>query len=334
MTRALIIGCFLTATLAFGQDYTPFLTSGAVWNEVCYEPAGEPSSPSHYLHGYQLAIGSDTLVDEQIYRRVTYRRTWYQAKQYVVENMETVVHLTAYNYEEAPILIGGLREDTLARRVYFINLSAGDWTYELQVNAPAGEEILLYDFSLEVGETIDFPDQTTTVTSVFNTPLPDGSVRPTYQFAGSDRLWIEGVGGSLGLLDPLRGDFLESGCVLRCFFEQGDLLASFTQLSFAVPPLTDACDALLSNLVPPARPAVLELWPNPFGEALTVRFDGPAGELRVFNALGQPVGTWPLTTGTQMISLEGQAPGWYFYQLRQQGQVVQRGQLLRVSGDQ
>jgi hypothetical protein len=239
MNRALTLIFTLLALSLSGQSFTPFASAGTRWNEVCYSPLGEPSSPAHRLDGYQLAIDGDTLVDGQTYLRITYRPTWFRTVNFVTQNMETVEVINEGNLSVGPVLIGGLRQDTLARKVYFINLAPWDWQSFLKVTTPPAEEILLYDFSLQPGEMVDLPDQTTTVTSIFTTPLPDGSVRLAYQFAGSDRLWIEGVGGSLGLLDPLRGEFLESGCALRCVYQDTSLLVSFDQLPFPVPPLTD-----------------------------------------------------------------------------------------------
>ena len=54
-------------------------------------------------------------------------------------------------------------------------------------------------------------------------------------------------------------------------------------------------------------------FPNPASERLYVRLpqEAPEGRLRLLNALGQEVGTWPARAGAEGLPLEGLAPGLY-----------------------
>jgi hypothetical protein len=85
-----------------------------------------------------------------------------------------------------------IREDTTARRVY-INLS--------------GSDQLLYDFSLQVGDTLHSEyNGNPVVTAIDTVTLNDGEFRKRFSFGGFPNAYenyIESLGGSNGLFEPI-----------------------------------------------------------------------------------------------------------------------------------
>ncbi|MCH2022808.1 MAG: T9SS type A sorting domain-containing protein [Saprospiraceae bacterium] len=126
-----------------------------------------------------------------------------------------------------------LREDTITQSVYL--------SYQL---GPGGRrEVLLYDFSLQVGDSIDMKNPSSpflmdagyyTVDSILMKPLHDGNNYKHYFLSpsisnstSSNRAeWIEGV-GSLSLINAPSG-FPDVNGVgkLSCFFKNGNLFYS------------------------------------------------------------------------------------------------------------
>ncbi len=146
----------------------------------------------------------------------------------IVNGMEYKV-LDGYHYISRTFL---LREDVASKKVY-LNLVARS----------GNTEYLLYDFSLQVGDSIDiknpispFPAEAGyfEVDSIINRPLVDGSeyrhfyLSPTASntISSNTAAWVEGV-GSLSLINAPGGypDINDAGH-LSCFFKNGELFYS------------------------------------------------------------------------------------------------------------
>ncbi|QAA80495.1 T9SS type A sorting domain-containing protein [Aequorivita sp. H23M31] len=137
--------------------------------------------------------------------------------------------LDGYHYISRTFL---LREEVESRKVY-LNLAA----------ASGNTEYLLYDFSLNVGDSIDIKNPITPfpadggfykVDSIVPRPLVDGneyrhfylSPTPSNPISSTPAVWIEGV-GSLSLINAPGGFPNINGVgILTCFFKNGELFFS------------------------------------------------------------------------------------------------------------
>jgi len=150
-----------------------------------------------------------------------------------------------------------LREEVSNQRVYLRKLSGNG----------SGQEYLLYDFSLQEGDTFEmfnpispFPENAGNfvVDSIRLRPLEDGmdyrhyyfSPAPTNNVSDNTCIWVEGV-GSLSIINAPSGfpDINGAGH-LSCFFKEGDLF--YTNLDSIA-----GCSPILSN-----RPPLLALKPQ------------------------------------------------------------------------
>ncbi|MDG1477441.1 MAG: T9SS type A sorting domain-containing protein [Vicingaceae bacterium] len=146
-----------------------------------------------------------------------------------------------------------LREDSLAQKVYF--------SYDTGTR----REILLYDFSLQVGDSMDMKNPITpfpsdagyfTVDSINTEQLYNGNLYRHYYFSPStsnttssnNAEWIEGV-GSLSLINASSGkpDINDVGA-LSCFFKNEQLIyANLDSISECINIYTDLKEDNSSN---------------------------------------------------------------------------------------
>jgi len=84
---------------------------------------------------------------------------------------------------------------------------------------------------------------------------------------------------------------------------------------------------------PEKRPALLNVFPNPFQDAVTFYLAGTShkqGQLVVYNVLGQPLQQYAIQRGIPTTyDLQELTAGMYIYQLHLDGKVVETGKLIR-----
>ena len=178
------------------QDYHPIVEDGKQWNVLFSYPWNPPEPQHKYTDIYK--IEGDTLLDGVSYKVM-----------YATRNED----LTGWN------LWGFLRE-TEDRQVFSRRPSTSD-------------EQLLYDFSMEVGDTIcmcDYGyDECCMVVIEKGETIVNGEPRQQivleYPFGnGVEEVWIEGIGSLYGIVDS-GSLFLTGGSTnLLCYYEDGDLI--------------------------------------------------------------------------------------------------------------
>src|SRR6056297_3664257 len=110
-------------------EYTPFPDSNAIWSEVYRAPVSENYEKDYHV----LALfNEDTVINSIEYHKL-FR-----------------LYDTVLNREKAEYL-GGIREDSL-NRVYYKGLNLYEDYLYMDTNQTG--EVLLYDFSLEIGDTL------------------------------------------------------------------------------------------------------------------------------------------------------------------------------------
>jgi len=190
----LIIFSPIASLFAQEYKYVPFPQSDAIWSE--YYAVNDATPPVYERFALN---GEDTIIGEHSYKKI-----------YMF--LDTVFDKNTATY------VGGLREDS-AKKVWFKD-AVKIHLYKPYYMIPDSEEILLYDFSVNVGDTIkkgnfdqlymngDFPP---IVVSQIDTVNIGNSLRKRFHFivSGDSTIgeyhsiyveWVEGIGSPLGLL--------------------------------------------------------------------------------------------------------------------------------------
>ena len=178
------------------QDYHPIVEEGKQWNVLFSYPWNPPEPQHKYTDIYK--IEGDTLLDGVSYKVM-----------YTTRNED----LTGWS------VCGVIRETEDKQVLYRRDGSSYDE--------------ILYDFSMEVGDTIImsgsgfYPDWMFVIET--NEILVNGEPRQQivleYPFGnGEEEVWIEGIGSLYGIVDS-GSLFLTGGSTnLLCYYEDGDLI--------------------------------------------------------------------------------------------------------------
>ncbi len=192
-------------------------------------------------------------------------------------------------------------------------------------------EIILYDFTLEVGDTIEIGPEASCFDDENNNNLADVIDVSTEFIAGYDRKvitfdiiygsnfsgnvqWIEGIGSAN---DPTNPDFLlcDFVIVINCF-NNGEEIFSFTENE-------EECDSALSTSEIPKVTALLT--PNPITEQslLTINNFQDNTTITFYNILGQFISKKEVTNNAMVIHRSDfPSNGIYFYQIDQDGVIA------------
>lgn len=246
-----------TAIKAQG-DYHPLLDETAIWNfERTVEC--EPYTP-YYGFRYSLKLNGDTSIDNTSYQKL-YRPAWEFFKPSWFSG--TLEDCGSYFIPDTGY-IGALREDTAERTVYFLAAN--------QV-----EEVLLYDFSLEVGDTLNFyfPDYVfqeggNNIISVVDSVLINGDYHRRWIIEEADGtegsgeiVIIEGIGGLHGLIEP-DPFFLMHAPISE--------LICYTNNSGDHYPLNSEECVLITDIVDIESNQKIEVFPNPTSHNFSLIF--------------------------------------------------------------
>ena len=223
--------------LAQEYEYVPFPDSNAIWSEeYTYTDA-----PSHYE---RFALnGEDTIIKGRTYKKLY------------------IFYDTVFNKKNARC-VGGIREDS-AKRIYY----TGENIHSLKPVFFSGE-ILLYDFSLGVNDTLwdgNFDPPEYLVVSNIDTIQIGNTLRKEYSFYHYFWVkWIEGIGNINGLLFT-SGDLPTGGCNnnLLCFKQNDTIL--YLNGGECMPFISDIKKRTINA-------SKIKIYPNPVNEGL-MQFD-------------------------------------------------------------
>lgn len=306
-----ILTVLLLLTLAFfaRAQNANFFTEGSRWVYYNYETY-EPNMNVLHNSDEQIVIHGDTVIGGITYFKLY--TTFYFAVELLYQ------HQTLYSYGRAGPTF--LRYDTLSKRVYHLH----------DVDSL---ERLIYDFSLQVGDTVPLQmiddwgiaviDSIDTIT-VFGVPAK----RFFLDFGIVDSEWrnfiIEGIGGSNGLLhfQPEYG-YLGGGFYMTHFncFQYGDSIFSPENLEC---PFID----YISDIPGVDQPPLMTISPNPTHDFFMITIEPELFDSRfdLFDYSGRRVQTFALTTPTTFGQI--QFPGVYFWRVEQDGGLIKTGKLI------
>lgn len=189
------------------------IEEGKSWNmeEYPFIDSGNIDLPVTYV-GYAFEIDGDTMLNNTQYKKVYFKDNW----SYTIFPDEEDIE--GANLNNVPELIGAIREDTNSDRIYYISW---DTKRCFMSEIPLNEEILLYDFGIEIGDTVNysFPvDYQYVLENKSSYILANGDSSTLYQFQ-QDIQWVRAIGGinlNYGILGPLQTIPFEGGCYLSC----------------------------------------------------------------------------------------------------------------------
>ncbi len=192
---------------------------------VYYPPTFEPS-----FHTSLIGIMNDTIIDSIVYNKLGIKQSI---------NNEEFVFNNSY-----------MREDS-TKKVYLKNGNQ--------------EEFVLYDFSLDTGDTISFDSYCSlVVTEIDSIALNNGEKRKRMKLDGintpyESTFWIEGIGSVLGV-DSHIINFcaFDAPAVLLCFYSDDELLYPESPPSCY---LTDVNELIVDPNI--------TIYPNPFDDQIT-----------------------------------------------------------------
>lgn len=286
---------YFKISLSQEYKYIPFPDSGTIWSEVYYFP--EPRWPDTMRKppSYErfTVNGEDTIINDIIYKKLF---MFYDSV--FIKNKAT--------------FIGGIREDE-NKRVYFKSDSflhefkPMNWMYDYN-------EIILYDFSLDVGDTIKnincMPEDDVLVISKIDSVLIDNRYRKMFHFNPMPWIkWIEGIGNLNGLLFT-SGDIPTNGTYgsLICFKGNKKILYFNNDYSECFPVLT----GIETNKEDYSNIHVL---PNPSNGNIGLCFGKHRIRVvQIFDYKGRQCGYFNIHLQSDLfLSTEKYQPGIYFY---------------------
>ncbi len=179
------------------QAYFPISDKNALWDIVLY-PDPEGPYPFPYVNHFKYRLVGDTLINSISYQKL----------------IRTTFNI-ACSVDSTTELYGFLRNDTELHNVYFRSIYQTD-------------ESLLYDFRLQVGDTLKgsvFINSDKFAVGAIDSILINGKYHKRYSIKlrefFTDEYLIEGVGTTIGLLEPISEfwPFYK----LRCYSQNGQL---------------------------------------------------------------------------------------------------------------
>ena len=270
--KVLLFLLLAMAGMAKAQDYEPIIQEGNEWHTL--DVIVNPGfPPNHHYSTLVHWLSDDTLVDGVRYTKV----------------------LETRNGEGTPRLATLLREE-----------DGKVWKRK------SATDILIYDFTAQVGDTLrfgDFQEFDYFVVDSISIEQIGGKDRRKfwfgleYDFTGEPvaiETWTEGIGSDMGLL--FSGWYYVTGGYYRalCFHQNGEL---FWQNEYYGTCMIDAVEEEVA-------PAV-SIYPNPVSETVSIEGLEPA-EVQVYNTLGQMVKT---VKDSHEINMAGLPQGVYLLRI-------------------
>jgi|GEM_PF-628475 len=263
-TMRLIIIYFLLLSnvIANGQTstYHPLPESYAVWNVYYQYSCFGLGNGGSTAYDYPIVISGDTVIQNQLYKK-----------------LETPFFLgttigDCYSIPVDPAYQGAFRQDISNKEVYYVPQFGT-------------EEELLFDFNMEVGDTVKGHLATYNdnhiITSI-DSILVDNNYRKQWNIGASSGLrLIEGIGSTFGFFKPLPSVLSHQPFFdLTCFQENGTTLYPENTTDCLV--VTDIQSVTNEKLATTA-------FPNPSTEAVQLNFGKTVSCLtvNVFSSLGE-----------------------------------------------
>lgn len=281
-TGCLTIFQILFTFISFGQTYHPLIENNKFW-DVMYSDGSFCGA----LKGFRYYFQGDTLMGGQQYHVL---------HAYSVVSTNTIVPFFCPPFAvdtNQKSIAGFIREDTIARKVY-INYKKNN----------VNHDTLLYDFSITKGDTLKAYYSKNVIDSVGVTTLLNGESRKIFYIHGTapnKSYYIEGVGGSMGIITPL---YMPLG-------GQGELVC-VTQNNVRL--WGQGCFGLLTGINTISGNYFLTITPNPSQDFIRInRGKATPAIFYMYDFTGRLVVSEKLTSTFELIDIRQFVSGVYFY---------------------
>lgn len=275
----LLIGT-LTTFLTYSQEYYPFPDSNAIWNQFRIHI----EYPQNVASKIRYGIIGDTVINAESYSKV------YQ-----------LIDDTCLNINNAEYF-GAIREED--KQIFVLTEYHGE------------PEILLYDFSINNGDTIysnspeGYMSSPIIISNIDSVTLFDGTTRKRYWVNNfSDEFWIEGIGSQAGPFTPIFDQIPDYYSPHLSCFKQNDLTVYLNNYS------CEKCFCTLGTSINRNSESQIQIYPNPFSDQLNIKSKKEYSEIRIYNSNGKIIQEFNRVSYPTKIDL-GELPiGLYLIQM-------------------
>ena len=293
---------FLTIIIAFLSQivnaqtniYHKFPESSAFWNFhlVSYSSQGGSCDGSQ---NYSILVTGDTIINDTVYHKLN------------------IPYIQSFDSPcgESVGYKGAFRQDTILKKVYFIPPSQNS-------------EELLYDFNLQVGDTLKGYLATLLlgsydVVASIDSVLVGSSFRKRWNLSDScyNILIIEGVGSTYGLIELSGSCLTTKNYSLNCFNQNGISL---------YPDSANNCEQITQINSFDSSPSKIKIFPNPSNGVFTVDFDASLSisEIILFDLLGNIILKQPINNQTEFIINNVQSGTYIISLIKKNGSIAIR----------
>lgn len=269
-----------------GQNYIPFDLDSSVWVMKTVIPILGPNDNSEY---WSIYTDGDTIIANR-----SYKNAW-------VKNLCSIqyngngdpVYTTVFPIND--FLIGGIRQD--GKKVYFKKYNVLEFGFQPGIyNLSTGNEYLLYDFDVSMGDTVDHGNSEHTIVRndlglIQNHQQYKISNSSAWAYPNETGEWVEGIGSSYGLFGSINS-YLSS---LECF-KQNEKVILFNNTF-------NPCENVVS-VRDGDHESSLSIYPNPVHNTVIVK-SGDNGILRlnIIDLSGKTVRHYEYGTGKNIIQI-------------------------------
>ncbi len=305
--------CCLSFSQVFPQGNAEWITMYQV----------HPCMTSIGYHIWKEKLEGDTVIGNYTYQILTFQPL-------------CIIHFqskTCPAYEShsqlLPKAIGGIRQE--GEKVFFYKFSVSDGlftNYEtIMSRLDDNREILLYDFSWSIGDTVRvYTGQIVHLTyRVTNVEFVDGKNNITLQKilpSGATIKVIEGIGETRGIFGMFYYfNFNHDNLYESCFFQDGEPLEYHSHCALCGP----------VSVHEPVVQQTLDLFPNPTSDEIYIdtKDAGKPLVLRVYNSTGQLLFMDDKFQDTSPVSFRKlELKGWLFITLTTDNGLIQTGKVL------
>lgn len=226
------------------------------------------------------------------------------------ETINGMVYHTVFRQTQTEVeLLGAYRQD--GEQVYYCKWNGSDYD----------DEVLLYDYDLEVGDWFndddDHPMEVVAVTVITDN---NGVQRKKYDFSfigleNETEFWIEGIGSSKGFVNSGNYTPTEDGAIfhLLCYHVDNDLIY--------VNPEYNTCD--ITELDENNAESTVTIYPNPANNVVKImNTEGMTiNKVEVIDVLGRTVIS---TENTNEINVSSLPEGQYFVRIQGETTLVRK----------
>jgi len=295
------------------HHYIPFPNSNAIWEQSCNGDEGE-SCPCTCYYGpcftsssKEDSLGTDTTINALTYYKLYYNYAesdWCDGE--YCNNNGYFSYIKQYE--------GAIRQDTNLREVFI-------------VPASSTVESLLYDFNLNVGDTLpaSYINQLNSYfVSKIDSILLKGTYHKQFWICGlNDTIGcgdtgivaiIEGIGSTFGLLSTLEeGDGMGDGtfCTLNCVSINSNPV---------YPDTSTVCVPIITAIRNYNNTASFSIYPNPSADNITIE-SPQQSTIEIYNIQGQLIETLAANNNTLNIDVSAFPNGIYILEMKTEKEI-------------